>query len=334
MINILKKAGLIAAGCVVAVVMLEIILRFIPSYRFEAMTHVNIQGDQNSGTHRYRASPMFGFELVPLSRPDVNSFGMRDKEYTLKKPKGVYRILLLGDSICEYGRWSDQVEAMLNEHGKYELLNCATGGWGLTQYYLYLKEKGMRFDPDLVLVALCLNDIRHKDTPIMLTEKKLDKKLIYSALTARGRSRVISLDINSYLFRHSTLYRFMAATYFMVGNIGAGGKENTFLEMKVRSHGKIMAVIFPYLKPLDQYSRSEQLDYRTMLRSLEGLKIDYLDLTPYFNGYGDKISDFRCNAKDQIHYNDEANKLKAKLIFDWLIKEIGVRDFQQGNKPH
>ncbi len=33
----------------------------------------------------------------------INSFGMRDKQYSLEKPEGVYRIAVLGDSIIWCG---------------------------------------------------------------------------------------------------------------------------------------------------------------------------------------------------------------------------------------
>ena len=42
---------------------------------------------------------------------------MRDKEYTLKKEKGIYRIVVLGDSITMYGYYTDFLEESLIELG-------------------------------------------------------------------------------------------------------------------------------------------------------------------------------------------------------------------------
>jgi len=272
--------------------------------------------------HRYRSSRLLGYELVPHSCPDVNSFGMRDKEYTLTKSKDTYRILLLGDSICEIGHWSDYLEDMLNTQGKYEILNSGTSAWGLCHYYLYLKNKGLQFQPDLVLMGLCLNDVNSTDTPIMYRDKKHNKTLFYTIKCGPDGSRDITLNINPFLYRYSFLYRLIALHYVIGNKTKVPGDAHTLLEMKSIVTGNICAVVFPYLKPLRQYNEQERLQYDNTIQYLKQSKIDYMDLTPSFNNYGESIVKFRWFPTDAIHFNDEANRIKAKIIYPWLINEI------------
>src|SRR5688572_21179795 len=57
--------------------------------------------------HRYAANSDLIYELKPsFSGKDgqiqirTNSWGMRDKEYTLTKPRNTYRVAIIGDSVA------------------------------------------------------------------------------------------------------------------------------------------------------------------------------------------------------------------------------------------
>jgi lysophospholipase L1-like esterase len=96
----------------------------------------------------------------------TNALGFRDLEFTVDKPPGQFRIMALGDSFT-YGlgvpleaSWPQVLEAGLGgTDGGIEVINA---GWPNTapgDYAPWFAGDGVRFAPDLVVLALCLNDL-------------------------------------------------------------------------------------------------------------------------------------------------------------------------------
>ena len=91
----------------------------------------------------------------------VNSHGLRDDEHTYDKPAGVFRILVLGDSFVEAAQvpleaaWHQVLERELNSLGimPVEVIAAGVGGWGTDQELLWFRTEGIKYNPDLVLVA-------------------------------------------------------------------------------------------------------------------------------------------------------------------------------------
>ncbi len=102
---------------------------------------------------------------------EVNSAGFRDRERSLNKPDGAFRIVVLGDSYAEAVQvpveqtfWS-VLEQELNKtsSGKpVEVLNFGISGFGTAQELETLRHVALKYEPDLVLVAfLSGNDVRN-----------------------------------------------------------------------------------------------------------------------------------------------------------------------------
>lgn len=96
----------------------------------------------------------------------INSLGLRNPELSYAKPPGRYRILVLGDSwtfgyrIAERDCFPRQLERRLNERARlrgdpprFEVINAGVIGYSTTQEAAYLRVRGHRFSPDLVVVA-------------------------------------------------------------------------------------------------------------------------------------------------------------------------------------
>ncbi|HMD80722.1 MAG TPA: hypothetical protein VKE92_05395 [Anaerolineales bacterium] len=98
-----------------------------------------------------------------------NSLGMRDRERSLRKGAGNFRILFLGDSMVQgYGVPQEQtmvalLEASLNKpkrERRIEVLNGGIFGYSPFLEYLYLHEIMPLVEPDVVIVGLFLgNDV-------------------------------------------------------------------------------------------------------------------------------------------------------------------------------
>lgn len=89
-----------------------------------------------------------------------NNHGYRDKDRTLKKPSDVYRIAMLGDSFIEalqveleHTFFSLTEDKLNGNHSKQtELINFGRSGSTQTEELLILRNKVMKFSPDMVLL--------------------------------------------------------------------------------------------------------------------------------------------------------------------------------------
>ncbi|MDA1096308.1 MAG: SGNH/GDSL hydrolase family protein [Chloroflexi bacterium] len=94
----------------------------------------------------------------------VNSHGMRDREYSLKKRAGVRRIAAIGDSFTAgLEVKADEVftEVMERDLGSgWEVLNFGVSGYSTLHEYLYLRDSILDFDPDVILLVFYVrNDL-------------------------------------------------------------------------------------------------------------------------------------------------------------------------------
>lgn len=132
------------------------------TWRPDAMWYVCYRGPQQSYFDDLGCVPM-----------RFNRFGMRDSlERQLTKPTGTQRVLCLGDSLTlawgvrEEQSWPRLLEQELASHrpsppgAPIEVVNAGgTATSYLDEYALALEHRHGRFQPDLVLVTLCLNDL-------------------------------------------------------------------------------------------------------------------------------------------------------------------------------
>jgi hypothetical protein len=97
----------------------------------------------------------------------INSYGFRDYEYSLEKQPNTYRIIALGDShtfglgVNLTDTYPKVLERLLNERNdgrKYEVLNFGNPGANLVEKIEFLKEKGILFHPDLIILQWDADD--------------------------------------------------------------------------------------------------------------------------------------------------------------------------------
>ncbi|MEZ4729783.1 MAG: DUF5989 family protein [Caldilineaceae bacterium] len=108
----------------------------------------------------------------------VNERGLRSPQaIDYAKPAGVYRILVLGDSYVEAlqmplaASFPQQLAARLNDWGAtVEVINAGVSGWGTDQQFLWLREEGRKYQPDLILLAIFPgNDFMNNHMPLEFT---------------------------------------------------------------------------------------------------------------------------------------------------------------------
>lgn len=136
---------------------------------------IGVTSEEN--VYRRSTNPILSFEFKPGYRSDdpnvpvhyrrINSHGFRDVEREYAKPPGTKRVILLGDSVVVgYGcgqidqLMSRQLEALYDTAGV-EVLNLAVTGYCTRAEVELLKERGLAYDPDLVVLVFVENDFRN-----------------------------------------------------------------------------------------------------------------------------------------------------------------------------
>lgn len=147
----------------------EIILRaFLPSQT----ATMGIRYSRNGSLYGWGYDPG---AVIKTSDPDtcdvwfsrVNNHGWRDLDRDYENTKKAYRILILGDSNT-YGAivpaekvYTRVLEKKLSDAGyNVEVINMAYGGWGTDQELEALRNEGLRYKPNLIIVQWCSNDLK------------------------------------------------------------------------------------------------------------------------------------------------------------------------------
>jgi len=96
---------------------------------------------------------------------NTNSQGFRGaKEYSLQKPPGVYRVIVLGDSVAlghgveDSETFSAVLERKLSEVRPAEVINMGVSGFGTAEELIQLHNVGLAYQPDLVVLTYFQND--------------------------------------------------------------------------------------------------------------------------------------------------------------------------------
>lgn len=177
--NLPGKIFLFIAAVFLSAILLEFALRlFYPQLTLERGEQLSVQIYEKSTYTPWRHKPNSAGRMVsPYGKEydvpvKINSYGLRGDDFSMAKGKNSHRLLFLGDSFT-FGAgvkledtYSKKLEALLNK-GKsgsyrYESINAGFGDGGYTTdvQYLYLREKGLKFKPDTVVVGVFIgNDI-------------------------------------------------------------------------------------------------------------------------------------------------------------------------------
>lgn len=292
---------------------------------------------------------MYDPELGYRNRPDWkdhNADGMRDRPRTDKTD---FRILMLGDSIGYYGdtveqTYPNQLEAILNadrDVAPCDVLNASTRGYTNYQELLYLKRYAPVFEPDLVALGFCLNDV-HKflHTFAVVDGKIVDRtyqftrdaersvsgggwlsrmasqSLFLSWLGRRTREAAIAMNLRAG-------YAFDARVDINTAWKDAGWPdvEDQISQMAALCRERairLCLIVFPHATQYrDKYLERDRDYVLSPQRRLRGicdrLKIPMLDLYP--------VLDESLLERDGIHLKPDAIRIVAEQIAAFLKRE-------------
>jgi len=270
------------------------------------------------GRFQLSDNPQLGYELKPYMEfadagPNLafidftgksNRHGFRDRDHSFSKPPGVFRIIVLGDSITQgYGVsnpsdiFTSVVETELIHRGfNVELLNFGVSGYNTQQEIALLSETGIQYQPDAVVLAYCLND-----------DDGMDQGIMNALLELRGRSPDKIVVTNDPTLMKSALYRFIrfralplvhinrqtADTEDEVERTSSLDSNLRTLATLARNHRfQVIVTVFPALENLDDYALTAEHGQLAVLSSELGFI--HLDLLAPFRA---------CSREGSIKYS-------------------------------
>ncbi|MBW2272279.1 MAG: SGNH/GDSL hydrolase family protein [Deltaproteobacteria bacterium] len=176
--KLLSIAALVVASFAACVLVFEIALRLAG---FDPLLRLS---EGRERMLRPSPHPLVRYELVPGAsgsawgtRVAINDHGFRGPDVP-PTPRPDYRVLVLGDSIA-FGNFlgvrktfSYQLQQLLDaDPGDFQVLNFAVGGYDTLQEVAVVSARGLEYQPDLVIVTYCLNDIGVISTNLALLEQ-------------------------------------------------------------------------------------------------------------------------------------------------------------------
>ncbi|MDD4909419.1 MAG: hypothetical protein PHR44_01875 [Candidatus Omnitrophica bacterium] len=325
------RLALVLFGIAAGIFICESFLRVNPAYRSKYGLFSFKTSEKLSDIYRdikYRPSPIYGYEFIPNSAVNVNSYGLCGPEYILKKGRDVFRILLIGDSIAAQDGTARFLESRLNTRPihpgyKYQLWNTGVPSYDLRRYALVLKHKGLAYKPDMVMVFFCYGDL-DIDSSFYCRGKEGAVYRYNISLPELTKQRIP----NYLLLKHSYLYRFLIfqAESYLSGkksSIGNSGREDaalTYLSaikaLCVKNDLYLLGVVFPSLKPAAEYSALEREHFVILRDTMDVLGIDYIDLCGLIPE--EKRAAIRERRDDVFHPSSEGQGLIADIIYEYI----------------
>ena len=150
-------------------ILLEVIIRIFlpqeikPNYRSPAFEIPNALRPNADIT--IKKSRLFPDYQILINEKSIRS----NYSIPYQKPPQEFRILCLGDSVffgpgIQFNEvFSNQLEKQLNTNSKekrFKVINAAVPAWGPLEYFVYLKNEGHKYSPDMIIISSFLDDLR------------------------------------------------------------------------------------------------------------------------------------------------------------------------------
>ncbi len=230
---------------------------------------------------------------------EFNRDGLRDRTRPEEKPAGFWRVAVLGDSVTlgaetrPYEAYPQVLEARLRGAGpRIEVMNVALWGWSTRQERIAYERIARRYQPDQVLLAVCLNDIPELQNnlarpPRWLTALHERSALARRIVNARGRE----IDSVERLFEESraprvreALARFFEEVRGLRAEVEKDGARFGMIVFPFRFQVEAGAPAPSVQEEIADFCRSESLPCLDMLptlaRSGPSAFVDYDHLSP------------------------------------------------------
>jgi hypothetical protein len=214
-----------------------------------------------------------------------------------------------------------QLENLLNSNSKkmhYEVMNFGVEGYNTFQEMEMLKTKGLKYNPDLIILNYVLNDAGpgeyYFDKTFLMRHSALVRYFSFAikkSLIKKERKKLnIKTEIDEYYYYHQPKYFVLL--------------KNTVLEIagiaKERGN-KLVVMIFP-CSSIMVNDFKENYPYKRLheiVKSIDSQNIIFIDLIDEFNRLNMTPQSVSINYKyDESHKNAASLKVSAQYIYEIL----------------
>lgn len=309
-------------------------------------------------------SQIFGHDYIPNLKKTyktndfetkiiINSQGFRDREFNRVKSNNSYRIAILGDSLIAglevdlNDTVAKKLEKLLNnyQNNNVEVINFGVPGFGTDHEYLYLKNKVLQFQPDLIIFSFNPNDLDDlKASGIIdnnishLTFKKIDGGNIY---LEKLKTFANNVYLTNYLYQ-TYLYK--------IYKKGSNFQDQLFIaqfdqerlnpslikqlqlvinliliskEIAQKNNADFLFLISTDPQTLAKYSKLNTTEneinsvFTTLIKNND---IHYLDLLPIF--LNEIQSDKNIYFAGDVHLNQYGHEIMANALNKYIMKNL------------
>ena len=306
-----RIAALLAISSLLAAASGEWLARRVESARLPDLYSPFYVGPAQHALRAYRPAPGLGYEPIP-GRAGHDSRGLRNREFAERKPAGVLRLMLAGDSLAQL--YGETLQEVLDAQGiAAEVWNLGVAGYGLAQYARRLLTIGMKHDPDAVVLFHCLNDA----DPGARVPTLLRREGGYWAVWPPDGVILPLFE----LWPHSALYRLIAIRLTARSAARADARpalpEATARLEAVRKECRrsgvpVFSFVFPYLMPPSEYPSSAREGRRVLLRALSAAGVPFVDLHGAIPPA--RLRGLRHSPRDHIHMSPAGARIAMQEV--------------------
>lgn len=246
---------------------------------------------------------------------NINSDGMRDKEYPVQKDNK-YRIIFLGDSltlgwgVVKEDTFEQILEEKLNSRYPTEIINFGIGNYNTVQEVNLFIEKGIKYQPDKVVLFYFVNDAE-------VTPKKSKLWFLgYSEFISFYWSRIHALMDKNLPSRSFKDYYSALYDEKQPGWITAKKAILQLEEISENENFQLQIVLLPELHDTKNLIFGDS--YNKISRFLEKNNIDYINLGKLFENQNNEME--LWVSYDDAHPNKIADKIIAEALIDFISK--------------
>lgn len=270
----------------------------------------------------------------------MNSQGYRDHEHSFRKEPGVFRAVVIGDSVAAglgvdiEDSFAKVLERRLNQllagTGKRaEVIILAQNGYSTSQELYLLEHEAFRYSPDLIIWSYVLNDPAN---PVYHDANGQIGKYHF-----RPKSYLVNF-VREKLFLIREKYRWLGCEQ---------GEYHALLQCAYRDEVRadirriaavsaergvpVIFLIHPVFQDADDFSRYSLASVHRELAgyaSTAGLSV--LDLLDAYAAYSPReLAQSTANGMDPWHPNSEGHRVAAEALLDYMRHAPGLQSLRR-----
>ena len=263
----------------------------------------------------YELKPNYS-DLVKDAPFVTNQWGMRDKEYSLEKEDGTFRIAFLGASYEQGAGVPNEkifpalIEDYLNDehsgnqYDNYEVLSFAVGGYSPIQAAYLTEHKVLDFEPDLILYAV--HSTEHRRLLMQLQKLSLEKREVsLGFLNEIFEEAEVTPDIpDQEARRRLTPY---------AGEI----IKQSFLHMRGIAEREEIPVIAAFVRSTEEIKEYDPKWHPRLKEYAREANFTVITLEDTYQGYNE--ADIQLTSWD-THLNEKGHELVAQSLYKALVE--------------